>query len=153
MTELPFQAHIRPFGETCFGCGQSNAHGLRIRSHWEGDTAICHWTPEPWHAAAPGFLNGGIIATLIDCHCASTAIAAAVRAEGRTLGEGPAPVYVTASLQVDYRRPTPMDTPLELRATVTARTERRITLACRLLAGGVETAAGTVVMARVGDGG
>lgn len=148
MSEEPFQTHIRPFGQTCFGCGRDNEHGLRIRSHWEGAEAVCRWRPEPWHMAQPGILNGGVIATLMDCHCACTAAAAALRAEGTALGEAPAPVYVTASLHVDYLRPTPMDGTVEVRARVLASEGRRMTLACALRAGGEETARGEVVMVR-----
>lgn len=149
MDERPFQAYVQPFGETCYGCGQHNAHGLRIQSRWEGVEAVCRWTPEPHHMAQPGILNGGVIATLMDCHCACTASAAAVRAEGRTLADGAPPVYVTGSLRVEYRRPTPMDTELEVRARVAGVEGRRMTLACRLLAGGTETATGEVVMVRL----
>jgi acyl-coenzyme A thioesterase PaaI-like protein len=149
MSEDPFQARLRPFGQTCFGCGQDNPQGLRIRSFWEGEEAVCRWRPQPWHMAQPGIVNGGVIATLIDCHCASTASAAAYRAEGRPLGSEPALVYVTASLRVDYLKPTPMDAELELRARVRGEQGRRFTLDCSLFAAGQETARGEVVMVRV----
>lgn len=148
--ELPaFQDRLRPFGQTCYGCGQENDHGLRIRSHWEGEEGICRWTPEPWHIAAPGVLNGGVIATLLDCHMACTAIAHAYRTEGREIGSDPQLLYVTASLHVDYLKPTPAGDQVELRARVTAQAGRRITVACSLLAGSRETARGEAVFARV----
>lgn len=144
-----FQDRLPTFGRTCFGCGQENDHGLRIRSHWEGEEGVCDWTPEPHHQAGQGFLCGGIIATLIDCHSASTAVAHAYRAEGREIGDKPEVNIVTASLQVDYLKPTPMDTPLQLRARITSLDGRRITATCSLLAGGVETARGNTVFARI----
>jgi acyl-coenzyme A thioesterase PaaI-like protein len=144
------QDHIRPFGQTCWGCGQANDHGLRIRSHWEGEEGVCRWTPEPHHVAGPGFLNGGIIATILDCHMAITATAHAYREAGRELGADPALVYVTASLRVDYLKPTPIAGPVELRARVTAQSARKITVACRLLSGGQETARGEAVFVNVG---
>jgi acyl-coenzyme A thioesterase PaaI-like protein len=143
------QNHIRPFGETCFGCGQANAHGLRIQSRWEGAEGVCRWTAQPWHEGAPGILSGGILATLLDCHMAVTATAHAYRAAGRALGSEPRLVYVTASLQVDYLKPTPVAGELELRARVTADGGRKIRMACSVRAAGQETARGEALFVRV----
>ncbi len=144
-----FQDHLLPFGKSCFGCGQQNDHGLRIRSHWEGEEGVCHWTPQAWHMAGEGILCGGVIATLIDCHSACTATAAAYRAEGREIGSLPRLVYVTASLRVDYLRPTPLNGELELRARVKEIAGRRITIACSLSAAGTQTARSEAVFVRV----
>lgn len=144
-----FQDHLLPFGKSCFGCGQQNDHGLRIRSHWEGEEGVCHWTPQAWHTAAEGILNGGVIATLMDCHAASTAMAAAYRAEGREIGSLPRLVYVTASLHVDYLKPTPLGGELELRARVKEIAGRRIIMACSLSAAGTQTARSEAVFVRV----
>jgi len=104
-------------GNYCWGCGTDNEHGLQLKSYWVGDETVGRWEPKPHHAAGPSrILNGGIIATLIDCHSICTAIAAAYRAEGRALETEPLIWYVTASLQVSYLRPTPIDQPIELRA-------------------------------------
>ena len=116
MSERPLQDYIEPFGKTCFGCGGENAHGFRIKSFREGGEVVCTWRPEPHHMAAPGVVNGGVLATLIDCHSAITATDAAYRAAGRELGSAPLMVYVTASLTVNYVRPTPLGGPLTLRA-------------------------------------
>ena len=153
--EMPaLQDHIRPFGQTCYGCGQDNARGLRIRSHWEGDEGVCRWTPQPWHLSAPGVLCGGVIATLLDCHMATVATAHAYRSAGRPLGAelqdtAPPLVYVTATLRVDYLKPTPVEGALELRARVSGQEGRRITMDCRVLADGVETARGEAVFVKV----
>ncbi len=144
-----FQDAIRPFGQTCFGCGQANDHGLRIRSHWEGDEGVCRWTPQPWHAAGPGFLNGGVIATLMDCHMGATATAHVYRAEGRPIGSDPLLFYVTGTLRVDYLKATPMEEPVEVRARVTGLEGRRAHVACSLFAGGQETARGEATFVRV----
>src|SRR5262245_26277303 len=71
----------------CYGCGPGNLVGLRIRSIWAGNEALCIFQPAPYHAAGPRhILNGGIIATLIDCHAVGTAIAHAYCAERRAIG-------------------------------------------------------------------
>lgn len=129
----------------CFGCGRLNEHGHKIKSYWEGDETVARFTPEPYHIAIPGFVYGGLIASLIDCHGTGTAAAAAYRAAGREMGTEPALRYVTASLAVDYLRPTPMGVSLELRGYIREMKGRRVKVEIRLLADGVECAHGEVV--------
>jgi acyl-coenzyme A thioesterase PaaI-like protein len=134
----------------CWGCGQSNDHGLKIKSYWLGDEAVCTWEPEEYHAAGPqNVVNGGIIATLIDCHSACTAMAAAYQAEGREIGSEPHIWCATARLQVTYLRPTPLDGPISLRARVKEMGERKILVGCSVSAGGEECARGEVLAVRV----
>ena len=148
MHEVAFQDVIP--GNDCWGCGPHNDHGLHLKSWWEGDEAVSVWHPQPWHKAGPPhILNGGIIATVIDCHCVCTAIAAAYRAEDRSPESDPPIWYATASLQVTYRRPTPIAAPVELRARVEEMTERKTRVGCRLLSGGEECARAEVVAVRV----
>ncbi len=145
---LAFQDQMR--GNYCWGCGSLNEQGLRIRSYWSGDEAVCTWKPKVYHSAGPQhILNGGIIATIIDCHCVCTAIAAAYRAENREIGTEPLIWYVTGSLQVKYLRPTPIDEPVVLRAQIKEMNERKTFLSCSLLARGKECAYGEVVAVRV----
>jgi len=135
----------------CWGCGAKNEHGLRIKSYWaaDSDEAVCTWQPAPYHVASPGIVSGGIIATIMDCHSAATACAAAYRAQGRPISADIPLTYVTASMQVTYLRPTPSTAPVQLRAHVTAMTERKITVACALYSGVTECARAEVVAARV----
>ena len=100
----------------CYGCGRLNEHGLQIKSYWEGDEAVCIYQPRPYHMAVPGYVYGGLIASLIDCHGTGTAAAAMYRAQGRAMDTEPPLRFLTASLHVDYLKPTPIDRPLELRA-------------------------------------
>ena len=136
-------------GNHCWGCG-ANEHGLQIKSYWSGDEAICTWQPQAYHVAGPlHILNGGIIATIIDCHSVCTAIAAAYRAEGREIGTEPSIWYATASLQVTYLCPTPVKEPIVLRARIKEMKERKTTLTCSLFAKGEECARGELVAVRV----
>ena len=68
MTDESLQDQYAP-DTTCFGCGPANTKGLRIKSRVEGDEVVLEWTPEPHHEAFSGFVNGGIIGVLFDCHC------------------------------------------------------------------------------------
>lgn len=137
--------------KTCFGCGTENSRGLGLKTYWNGEEGVCIFEPLPYMIAAPGVVNGGIIATLIDCHCVSTAMAHLYQVEGRAFGSGPGIWCVTASLHVDYRRPTPSDQPIELRARVTGEDQGRLTVSCVLRSDGKERAHGTVVAVRVMD--
>lgn len=135
----------------CYGCGRLNPHGLKIRSFWEGEESVCRFRPQPFHTALPGFVYGGLIASLIDCHGTGTAAAAKWKAEGREPGTGPAVRYVTASLHVDYLRPTPIDAELELRGRVKEIAGRKAVIAIRLLAAGEECARGEVTAVQVDE--
>ncbi|MFX1561117.1 MAG: PaaI family thioesterase [Promethearchaeota archaeon] len=130
----------------CWGCGKNNKHGLQLRSHWEDDETVAVWEPREYHMAFPGVLNGGIIATLIDCHGTGTANAAAHKAAGDTDTHI---MHVTSSISVKYLRPTPMDKPVTLRAQVTDMSEKRIKISCELYSGNIKCATGEVVTVRV----
>ncbi len=134
---------------TCYGCGRLNAHGLHVRSSWDGDETLARFTPRAEHMAMPGFVYGGLLASLIDCHAMGTAAAAAERAAGRDIGEAPSPRFVTASLRVDYLKPTPLGPELEVRARVTEATERKAVVAVTVSARGVVTVRGEVVAVRM----
>jgi acyl-coenzyme A thioesterase PaaI-like protein len=151
MSVPSFQEQLAALGvEHCWGCGVANEHGLHVKSYWDGDEAICVWQPQPYHIAVPGIVNGGILATLIDCHSAATACADAYRAAGRAIAPGGEPlVYLTARLDVRYLRPTAIGGPLTLRARVVERDDRRTTVECSVTGpSGVESAHGTVICAR-----
>jgi acyl-coenzyme A thioesterase PaaI-like protein len=129
----------------CYGCGRLNAFGLHVRSWWEGDETVARFTPRPEHIAMPGFVYGGLIASLIDCHAMGTAAAAAERAAGRAIGEAPSPRFVTASLKVDYLKPTPLGPELEIRARIVERSERKTLVSATVSAAGMVTARGNIV--------
>jgi acyl-coenzyme A thioesterase PaaI-like protein len=134
----------------CWGCGTLNPRGLQIKSYVEGEETVCRFTPSREHMAGPpNVLNGGIIATVIDCHGVCTAIADAYRAAGRELGSEPLIWCVTASMKVDYLAPTPIDAPVELRARVREAKGRKRVVECTLRSGGKECARGEVIAVEV----
>ena len=133
----------------CYGCGRLNAHGLHVRTRWDGEETVSRFTPRPEHMALPGFVYGGLIASLIDCHAMGTASAAALRADGKQIGAAPSPRYVTAQLNVSYLKPTPLGLELEVRARVLERSERKARLNVTVAAGGVITASAEVAAVRL----
>lgn len=132
----------------CFGCGPVNEKGLRIKSFVEGDELVADWRPEPHHAAFDGILNGGICGALLDCHSNWAAAYHLMRAAGAS----EPPCTVTAEFHVVLKRPTPMDTPLRIRARVAEATEDRAVVDATLEANGKTTATcrGTFVAVRDG---
>jgi acyl-coenzyme A thioesterase PaaI-like protein len=142
------QDHYPADAAHCFGCGRLNERGYRVKTFADGDGTVTRFTPAPQHTALPGFVYGGLIACLIDCHAMATASAAAERAAGREIGLAEAPRFVTASLQVTYVRPTPLGPELEIRGRVRAMTGRKATVEVRVLAAGQVTAQGEVVAVR-----
>ncbi len=148
MKKRAFQDEI--VGNYCFGCGTLNPHGLHIKSYWSGDESLCTWRANHAHMAGPqGILNGGIIATIIDCHSVCTAIADAYRRQGRPLDSEPLIWYATGALQVSYLRPTPIDAEVTLRARIKESTAKKTVVLCSLWSRGEECARGEVVAVRV----
>jgi len=133
----------------CYGCGNNNPHGLHIRTQWDGQYGTFRFTPKDFYTAFPGVVYGGLIASLFDCHCIGTAIAAAYDAEGRKVGTNPAIMFVTANLNVNYIRPTPMNRELMLKAHIVENKGRKIVVSCMLVADDMECANARVTGVRV----
>jgi len=131
----------------CYGCGRRNSEGHRLKSYWDGDRTVARFTPQPYHLAVPGFVSGGLLASLVDCHATGTASAAADRAAGHPYGVGPLPRFVTASLRVEYLRPTPLGPELVLYGRAVSLSERKVTVEVSLHAGETQTVRGEVLCA------
>ena len=145
MTQQAFQDYYPDNFSYCYGCGRLNAHGLQIKSYWDGDEAVCIFEPKPYHIAIPGYVYGGLIASLIDCHGTGTAAAAMYRAEGRAMGTQPPFRFVTGSLHIDYLRPTPLGVPLQVRGRVQEIKGRKVVVTATLSANDEICARGKVI--------
>ncbi|TXH42879.1 MAG: PaaI family thioesterase [Actinobacteria bacterium] len=131
-------------GTTCFGCGPANVKGLQLCSFPapdDADATVAEFLPWPEHDNGLGYLNGGIICTVLDCHSATPMLLAAERLG--LLSPTQLLPYVTAGLQVRYLRPTPLAEPLALRAWITSGDESAMTVAAELSHGGKVRAAAT----------
>jgi len=86
----------------CFGCGPANAVGMHLEFfRAEDGSVVCFATVADTYEGPPGYLHGGVIATLLD-----EAMSKAVRASGL--------VAMTRRLDVDYLRPVPSGTPIRI---------------------------------------
>jgi len=126
----------------CFGCGQRNPKGLRLRSYPGDGLVTAEFTPWAEHDNGLGHLNGGIIGTVLDCHSA-----AAVMHEADLRGWPPLPgavlSYVTAGLSLRYLRPSPLHETVELRASVISASEAEMTVEAELVWDGKTRAVAT----------
>lgn len=114
----------------CFGCGPGNAKGLHLKSFALDDGSVrAVFQPWPEHDNGLGYLNGGIIATLLDCHSAAAVM---IAAESRGLvADGTLP-YVTAGIDITYRRPSPLLEPAELLARTVSVDDDQMSVAAEL---------------------
>jgi acyl-coenzyme A thioesterase PaaI-like protein len=145
MNKKAFQDYYPDDLNHCYGCGRLNEHGLQLKSYWDGEETVAVFHPKPHHIAIPGYVYGGLIASLIDCHATGTASAASYRKEGREMGTAPALRFMTASLQVDFLRPTPIGVPLEVRGRVEQVKGRKVVVSATVSAKGEVCAKGQVV--------
>ena len=145
MIQKAFQDYYPDHLSHCYGCGRLNEHGLQIKSYWDGDETLAMFTPKAHHIAIPGYVYGGLIASIIDCHGTGTAAAAAYRAEGRAMDTDPPLRFVTASLHVDFLKPTPLGVPLEVRGQIKEIKGRKVVVSVGVSVRGQVCARGEVV--------
>jgi acyl-coenzyme A thioesterase PaaI-like protein len=147
MTEKSIQETYAP-NNACFGCGPANPKGLHVRSFPNGDEVIAEFQPEKYQEAFDGMLSGGIIGTLLDCHCNWTAAWHLMN----KLGLDHPPCTVTAEYSIKLRRPTPTDQPVKLVARVTESTDELAVVEGELIAHDKVTATcrGTFVSVKPG---
>jgi len=133
----------------CYGCGRLNEHGLKVKSYWDGEETVATFHPESYHTAVAGYVYGGVLASIIDCHGTGTAAAAAYRAEQRAMDTEPSIRFLTASLHVDYVRPTPLGVPLEIRGSVKEFKGRKVVVSVMVSADEEVCVRGEVVAVQV----
>lgn len=110
MTDSPAIQDLYPDAFShCYGCGRLNDVGYQIKTRSEGDTTATEFTPQAYHTAVPGYAYGGLVASIIDCHSTGSAAIFAMKDRGMPIEEGKESLrFLTAHLEVDYLRPTPL---------------------------------------------
>jgi acyl-coenzyme A thioesterase PaaI-like protein len=149
MSQKPIQDYYPDDVAVCYGCGRNNPEGLHIQTQWQGTEGVCHFTPKSCHTAFPGYVYGGLIASLIDCHSMGTAIAAAHEMAGLEPTTESGITFVTANLNISYLKPTPAGVELVLRSRVKEMHEKKAIITTSLYADGMECVRGEVVAVRV----
>jgi len=146
-----FQDYYTKDFSHCYGCGTQNEYGHQLKTYWDGNETVSKFTPKPEHIALPGFVYGGLLASLIDCHSTGTGAAAIFRAMKEEDREEFYPRCVTASLKVDYLKPTPIDCTLELRGKIKEFKGRKVIVTVELFAKGQVCVKGEVIVIQVPD--
>lgn len=142
-----FQEYYTEDFSHCYGCGTNNALGHQLKTYWDGNETVSKFKPKPEHTALPGFVYGGLIASLIDCHSTGSGSAALYKNQKEKTENYPR--CVTASLKVDYLKPTPIDCTLELRGTIKEIKGRKVIVETRLYAKHELCAKGEVIVVQI----
>jgi acyl-coenzyme A thioesterase PaaI-like protein len=139
----------------CFGCGRLNPQGHQLKSRLVGDETLAEFTaPEQYTGGVPGKAYGGLVASLLDCHGTASAAAFAARAEGIPIGgDTPLARFVTASLRIDFRSPTPIGVPLVVRGRLRSLEGRKAWIDLSLQAESGVCATGEMLAVRLADQG
>ena len=111
----PLEPSIDELSGYCFGCGPANTQGLHLQFAIDGaaHTATASVQLDRHYQGAPGYIHGGILATLLD---------EAMSKLNRPLGV----LAMTRRMEVDYLRPAPIDTALTLWAGHLRREGRKL---------------------------
>ena len=150
MPQESFQDQYPDILSHCFGCGRLNEHGYHIQSYWDGAESVAHFFPKPYHISIPGYVYGGLLASLIDCHGTGTAAAALYKAAKEQHPDAePNTRTLTASLHVDYLKPTPLGVELEVRGKVKELKGRKVIIEEWIIANRVITVRGEVIAVQV----
>jgi acyl-coenzyme A thioesterase PaaI-like protein len=128
--QLSIQETLYP-NITCFGCGHANPKGFQLRSYREGDFTVAEFMPRAEHDNGFGFVNGGIIATVLDCHGAAVVQSEAAEHDWRAIEPAPLP-FITAGFEVRFLRPTPLGPTLRLVASPVSVSEDEIVVSADL---------------------
>ena len=134
----------------CYGCGRLNEHGYQIKTRPHGEGTLTEFVPEHFHTAIPGYVYGGLIASLIDCHSTGSAAIFAMKDAGVEIGSQPSPRFLTAHLEVDYLEPTPLDRIVLIGKAVELK-GRKITVITEFIVDGGITARGYAVLVKMPD--
>ena len=130
----------------CYGCGRLNEQGYHLKTYWNGEQTETIYQPREEHTAIPGFVYGGLIGALVDCHGTGSASLALHRKNGFEPGSGEAPPrFVTGSLHVDFLKPTPQKVELKAIGTVEEIHPKKWKVTSEVFAGDVLCAKGEVI--------
>lgn len=153
MSDMAIQDSYPPEFAHCFGCGPGNPHGHHLKSYLVGYETIARFTPDlKYSGGVPDHVYGGMIASLMDCHGTASAAAFAYRKDGRTMGDGRRPIrFVTASLRVEFKKPTPLGCELVVKGQLLSLQGRKAWVDLKLAAGDQVCATGEMLAIRLPD--
>ena len=128
----------------CYGCGRLNDEGYHLKTYLEGEITVSKFIPKDYHIAVEGFVYGGLLASLIDCHGTGSASIFYARESGLEIKMGNAPRFVTGNLNVNYIKPTPLQKELKIVGKLIEITNRKVITKIDVIVEGVITVTGEV---------
>ncbi|MFT4084587.1 MAG: PaaI family thioesterase [Nocardioides sp.] len=138
----------------CYGCGRLNEAGLRLRTWWAPDDSAqteTRFVPRPEHTAMPGYVYGGLVASVLDCSGTGSASLAATRERGRDPRADGAVRFVTGTLEVRFCAPTPLGPELVVRGRIAEVKGRKVTVELTMTADAEIVATGRVIALEAPD--
>lgn len=159
MNNTAFQDYYPEELSHCYGCGRNNPDGHHLKSYWQNidkenlsnSTTIAHCMPDKKYTAIPGFVYGGMIASLIDCHGTGSASGMAYLSQGREIGSLPPMRFVTGALNINFLAPTPQGVELTLIGKFSEIKERKIIVDITVSANDVICVTGQVIAVLMPD--
>ena len=153
MDKLAIQDTYGERFQHCWGCGPKNDAGLHLKSYPAGEACICTFTPEgEYTGGVPQNLFGGMIAMLFDCHGTASAAYFKHRDKGLELTKDTViGRFITAHLEIDFKKPVPMESPVTIRAAAEEIGERKVVVAMEMEAAGELRAKAKMVAVAVKD--
>lgn len=138
--KIPAHWRLQPTSRMCFICGRDNPVGLHLQFYEDHETQrimVPVVIPECYQSY-PGIVHGGILATILD-ETSGRAVMMAFEED---------PFWVTAKLELRYRKPTPTETPLTVVGWVVKQRRRSAQVAAeiRLPDGSVSAEASAIVV-------
>ena len=128
----------------CYGCGRHNSEGHHLKTYLEDDVTVSRFKPKPYHTAIKGFVYGGLLASVVDCHGTGSASIFYAKENGIALAPGNAPRFVTANLNVNYRKPTPLGKTLVIKGRLREITAKKVITDIEVLADEIVTVSASV---------
>ncbi|MCR5329709.1 MAG: thioesterase family protein [Lachnospiraceae bacterium] len=139
----------------CWGCGAMNESGMHLKSYpdEDGEKCICKVTPpDQFTGGIPDNLFGGMIAMIFDCHGTASAAWFAHKSKGLGLTEDTViGRYITGRLEIDYKKPTPMNSEITVISQVEEIGERKVIVDMTMEADGIIRARARMVAVAVKD--
>lgn len=139
----------------CWGCGPKNEQGIHLKSYpsEDGQTCIAKFTPESkYTGGVPANLFGGMIAVLFDCHGTASAAWFKHQEKGLELTEDTViGRFITARLEIDFKKPLPIDREITITTTVEEIGERKVIVNMEMVAEGELRAKSRMVAVGVKD--
>lgn len=120
MIDVPGIARFEVAPHQCFACGTLNTHGMGLVLHVEPGRSWTEVALEPRFQGWDGIAHGGILCTILD-EVMAWSLA------------GTDDWGVTARMQVDFRKPVPLETPLRADGWITDRRRRLINTEGRIV--------------------